>query len=145
LGMGGIKMEQAQMGEMDMGGMKMDAPAPEAKPESKQEKKVDGLFITLATDPTSPRIGENRVRVQVSGLSNKELSSITVKLTYTMPMPGMVPATIPMKPGKTGSYEATVNLGMAGQWDLTVSVERPGMSPAKAMFSVTAGGGMSGM
>ncbi|MGH7231852.1 MAG: efflux RND transporter periplasmic adaptor subunit, partial [Nitrospiraceae bacterium] len=95
LGMGGIKMEQAQMGEMDMGGMKMGAPAAGAKSESDQEKKVDGLFITLATDPATPRIGENRVRVQVSGLSEKELSSITVKLTYTMPMPGMVPATIP--------------------------------------------------
>ena len=146
LGMGGIRMEQAQMGDMDMGDMKMGGQASEVKSEPKQEKTVDGWLIRLTTEPAPPRIGENRIRAQVTGPSTKELALTTVQLTYTMPMPGMVPATIPMKRGKTETYEATVNLGMAGQWDLTVSVERPGQSPVKATFSVTAGGaGMSNM
>ena len=69
----------------------------------------------------------------------------TVQLTYTMPMPGMLPATVPMKLGKDGAYEAKVNLGMGGLWDLTVTVQRPGQAEVKETFSVTAGGGMSGM
>jgi membrane fusion protein, copper/silver efflux system len=145
LGMGGIRMEQARMGEMDMGDMKVGGPASAGKADLKQEKKVDGWVITLTTDPAPPRLGDNRIHVQVKGPSSEGPAPAT-HLTYTMPMPGMLPATIPMKPGKTEFYEATVNLGMAGQWDLTVSVERPGQPPAKATFSITAGGtGMSNM
>jgi Cu(I)/Ag(I) efflux system membrane fusion protein len=62
-----------------------------------------------------------------------------------MPMPGMLPATVPMTHGKDGTYEAKVNLGMGGQWDLTITVQRPGQPEIKENFSVTAGGGMSGM
>jgi len=58
----------------------------------------------------------------------------------------MLPATVPMKPAKDGTYEATVNLGMGGQWELTVTVQRAGQAEVKETFSVTAGGGgMSGM
>lgn len=148
LGMGGIKMEQAQMGKMDMGGMKMDGTqTKETTSAAKQEKKVDGYTISLSTDPAPPRIGENRILVQVSNLLPKEASSTTVSVTYTMPMPGMMPATVRMKQSTTpGDYEATVNLGMAGQWDLTVNVQPTGRKPLRASFSVAVGGGgMSGM
>ncbi len=58
----------------------------------------------------------------------------------------MMPATVPMKPGKDGVYETKVNLGMGGRWDLTVTVKRAGQTDVKESFSVTAGGaGMSGM
>jgi Cu(I)/Ag(I) efflux system membrane fusion protein len=145
LGMGGIRMEQAQMGEMDMGEMKMGGRPSEVKSDLRQEQTVDGWLITLTTDPAPPRLGENRIQVQVKGPSAKGPAT-AVHVTYTMPMPGMLPATVPMKRGKSDVFEAMVNLGMAGQWDLTVAVERPGQAPAKAAFSVTAGGsGMSNM
>jgi Cu(I)/Ag(I) efflux system membrane fusion protein len=63
-----------------------------------------------------------------------------------MPMPGMMPATVPMKRGKDGAYEAKVNLGMEGQWNLTITVQRAGQPDVNETFSVTAGGGgLSGM
>jgi Cu(I)/Ag(I) efflux system membrane fusion protein len=139
LGMGGVKMEQAQMGEMEMGGMPMGGPQSEAgKPTAKAqgEKKVDDLTIALATEPASPRIGDNLIRVTVKG-QGKTVSNANVALTYTMPMPGMMPATVPMKPVKDGTYEAKVNLGMAGQWDLTIAVQRPDQADVKQTFSVT--------
>lgn len=148
LGMGGIQMEQAQMGQMDMGGMPMGGAQPGAtKPMAKgpSEKKTQGLTLALSTDPASTRIGENLIRVTVTGEGGKPVSNATVQLTYTMPMPGMMPATVPMKLGKDGAYEAKVNLGMGGQWDLTVTVQRPGQAEVKETFSVTAVGGMSGM
>jgi len=59
----------------------------------------------------------------------------------------MMPATVPMKPGQDGTYEARANLGMGGQWELTVVIQRAGQPEVKETFSVTAGGGdgMSGM
>jgi Cu(I)/Ag(I) efflux system membrane fusion protein len=143
LGMGGIKMEQAKMGEM--GGMKIeDKPTPTREQKSKHEKVVEGVGVILMTEPTPPRVGDNRIRIQVSTGTSKEQPA-AVSLTYTMPMPGMVPVTIPMKPeAEPDWFEATANLAMAGQWDLTVTVHRPGRPEVKADFSVTAGA-MSGM
>ncbi|MDE3018687.1 MAG: FixH family protein, partial [Nitrospirota bacterium] len=70
----------------------------------------------------------------------------TVQLTYTMPMPGMLPATVPMKQGQDGAYEARANFGMGGRWDLTVTVQRVGQPAVTESFSVTASGsGLSGM
>ncbi|MBA2251531.1 MAG: FixH family protein [Nitrospirales bacterium] len=148
LGMGGIKMEQAQMGKMDMGGMPMGSaqPGPATQvAKASGEKKVGGVTLAWATEPAAPRIGENVVRVSVNGEGGKPVSNAKVHLTYTMPMPGMLPATVPMTRGKDGSYEAKVNLGMGGQWDLTVTVQRAGQADIKETFSVTAGGGMPSM
>ncbi|MDI3467711.1 MAG: putative Co/Zn/Cd efflux system membrane fusion protein [Nitrospira sp.] len=149
LGMGGIQMEQAKMGQMDMGGMPMGRTQPEKTKEMKApgEKKADGLTFALSTEPASPRIGENLIRITVRDEAGKPIANAKVQLTYTMPMPGMMPATVPMKAGKDGAYEAKANLGMGGQWDLTVTVQPTGQSEVKETFSVIAGGGrgMSGM
>lgn len=147
LGMGGIRMEQAQMGKMDMGGMEMEAPkAQEAKPAgAKLEKQTGGLTLALSTEPAPSRIGENQIRLKVTDETGKPVSNAKVLLSYTMSMPGMVPATIPMTLVKDGMYEARANLGMGGQWDLTLTIQRAGRPDIKETFSVTAGGGMPGM
>jgi len=149
LGMGGIRMEQAQMGQMDMGGMPMGETPERTKQTEKisRERKAGGLTLTLSTDPASPRIGENLIRVTVKDAGGKPVPNATVQLTYLMAMPGMMPATVPMKPGQDGTYEARANLGMGGQWELTVVIQRAGQPEVKETFSVTAGGGggMSGM
>lgn len=148
LGMGDVKMEQAQMGKMDMGGMPMGGaqPGPAKQPaKASGEKKVGGVTLAWSTVPASPRIGENAIHVTVKGEDGKPVSDAKVQLTYTMPMPGMLPATVPMNRGKDGTYEAKGNLGMGGQWDLTIIVQRPGLADIKENFSVTAGGGMPGM
>lgn len=160
LGMGGIKMEQAQMGQMDMGGMDMEMgkgmemkdhemaaakKSPAGMSAGVMEKKAGGLTLAFSTDPTPARMGENRIVVTVTDAAGKPVSNAKGQLTFTMPMPGMMPATVPMAAGKAGTYEAKVNLGMAGQWDLTVTIQRSGQPDAKETFSVIAGGGMSGM
>ncbi|MEO7859589.1 MAG: FixH family protein, partial [Nitrospirales bacterium] len=156
LGMGGIKMEQAQMGQMDMGdmdmdGMEQDKNIPQAATaknvsSGKMEKKAEGLTLVFSTDPTPVHIGENRIQVTVTDAAGKPVSHAKVRLTFTMPMPGMIPATVPMTEGKPGIYVAKVNLGMAGQWDLTIEIQRPGQPDVKETFSVIAGGsGMTGM
>lgn len=148
LGMGGIRMEQAHMGEMDMGGMGTGGKTPEQTKQTAPvtERKVGGMTMTLSTEPAAARIGENTIRVKLQDESGKPVATAKVLLTYTMPMPGMLPATIPMTLGKEGVFEAKANLGMGGQWDLTVTIQRAGRPDIKETFSVTVGGGsMSGM
>jgi RND family efflux transporter MFP subunit len=155
LGMGGIKMEQAQMGEMDMPGMDMgmnqkmkrlEMAATKHAPAGTIEKKAGELTLVFSTDPAPVRMGENRIHVTVTDRHGKPVSPAQVQLMFTMPMPGMIPATVPMTEREKGTYEATVNLGMAGQWDLTITIHRSGQPDLKETFSVTAGGsGMSGM
>jgi Cu(I)/Ag(I) efflux system membrane fusion protein len=150
LGMGGIKMEQAQMGQMDMPGMDMgmdhemkrpEMAAAKKSPAGMIEKKAGGFTLAFSTDPTPARMGENRIQVTVTDKAGKPVSNAQVQLTFTMPMPGMIPATVPMTPGTQGVYEATVNLGMGGQWDLTIVIQRSGKPEIKETFSVVAGSG----
>ncbi|MDT3776687.1 FixH family protein [Nitrospira sp. MA-1] len=152
LGMGGIKMEQANMGKMDMDmsvdkAMTGSGMAPANKPPARtSHKKAGDLALALSTNPSPARIGENRIQVIVSNQQGKPVSPVQVQLTFTMPMPGMRPATVPMTARAEGTYEATVNLGMAGQWDLTILIHRAGQPDIQETFSLVAGGGgMSGM
>ena len=148
LGMGGIRMEQARMGEMDIGGMEMGGKISEQTKQAAPvtEKKAAGLTMSLSTEPPIARIGENIIRMKLRDKTGKPLSAAKVLLTYTMPMPGMMPATMPMTLGKDGLYEAKANLGMGGRWDLTVTIQTAGRPEIKETFSMIAGGGaMSGM
>ena len=142
LGMAGINMEQARMGKMEMGGMKMgQTDMPTAQPASRQEKVVSGFTIALSTDPSPPRVGENRILVQVTDGSGKAVPNINLTLASTMAMPGMPITTTPMQLREKTMHEASINLGMAGQWDLTVTVQRTGQPDMKEAFSVIARGG----
>ncbi len=150
LGMGGIKMEQAHMGKMDMGLDKAITKLPMAPadktPAGTSHKKAGDLALGFSTHPSPVRIGENRIHVTVSNQQGKPVSPAQVQLTFTMPMPGMLPATVPMTSRAEGTYEANVNLGMAGQWDLTIMIQRAGQPDIQETFSVIAGGGgMAGM
>ncbi|MDH3505402.1 MAG: FixH family protein, partial [Nitrospirota bacterium] len=137
LGMGGVKMEQAKMGQMDMdgmdmGGMDKDKNMPQTKTATaknnvssgKMERKAEGLTLILSTDRMPVRMGENRIQMTLTDAAGKPASHAKVRLTFTMPMPGMIPATVPMTEEKPGIYVAKVNLGMAGQWDLTIEIQR---------------------
>jgi Cu(I)/Ag(I) efflux system membrane fusion protein len=55
-----------------------------------------------------------------------------------MNMPGMAPGKATAKHVKDGVYEGTVNLSMAGGWDIAVSVQRPGQKPVQEKFTVVA-------
>ena len=162
LGMGGIKMEQAQMGKMDMAGMNMGgmdknmdmkgkpmegSQPPSADQRSNNHKRErDGLVLSFFTDPPVPQVGNNLIRIHVTDRTGNPVANAKLDLTYTMPMPGMSPTTVPMVPHGDGRYEAQVNLGMRGQWNITILIQRAGHPDIQEMFSVTAGaGGMPGM
>ncbi|TAK06574.1 MAG: hypothetical protein EPO39_08515, partial [Candidatus Manganitrophaceae bacterium] len=143
LGMAGIKMEQAQMGEMDMDGMKRGGKREEA-PKGPQTKKTGDLTLTLSTEPTPPRDGENLLRLKITDASGKPVENAKVIFSYTMPMPGMKAVKVPAS-FKNGKYEGKAKFGMAGTWEVTAIVTTPGKPEVQEKFTIEAGGDMEGM
>lgn len=143
LGMAGIRMEQAQMGEMEMkmDGMQMKKEKSLTGP---QTKKKGDLTFTLVTKPAPPVDGENLLFLIVTDAVGKPIENARVGFSYTMPMPGMrsvkVPATF-----KNGQYEGNVKFGMPGTWEVTASVTLPGKPEVQEQFTLEAGEAMEGM
>ena len=132
-GMPGMSMEgMAAMPSME--GMKMDTPT-KAGP---VEKKVGDLTLTLSTQPEKTKAGENTLRLKITDKSGKPVTDAQVTFQYTMAMPGMVLSKAEAKHSKDGVYESKANFGMAGQWDVTVSVRRPGQKEIQEKFKLTA-------
>jgi Cu(I)/Ag(I) efflux system membrane fusion protein len=132
-GMPGMSME-GMAGMPGMEGMKIDTPT-KAGP---MEKKAGDLILTLSTQPEKTRAGENTLRLKIVDKSGKPVTDAQVLFQYTMAMPGMVLSKAEAKHSKDGLYESKANFGMAGQWDVTVSVRRPGQKETTETFKVTA-------
>jgi Cu(I)/Ag(I) efflux system membrane fusion protein len=161
LGMGGVRMEQAQMGEAEMVGMEgmqgmegiqgmkgmaetegndmKDMPGMSmGAAETPATQTIDGLTLTLETVPAPAKKGENAVRVTVRA-NNTPLTDAAVTVAYTMAMPGMEVETVKASHTKGGVYEATVNLAMKGAWTIDATVTRPNAKPVTAHVTVQAG------
>ena len=133
-GMPGMSME-GMAGMPGMEGMKMDTPT-KAGP---MEKKVGDLTLTLSTQPEKTKAGENTLRLKITDKSGKPVTDAQVLFQYTMNMPGMVLSKAEAKHSKDGIYETKANFGMAGEWDVTVSVRRPGQKELQEFIVVRYG------
>ena len=134
-GMPGMSME----GMPGMEGMKgMESKA--AAKSGPQEKKVQDLTLTLVTQPEKPKAGENVIRLKITDKAGQPIKDAQVSFIFNMAMPGMVPTKGEGKLAKDGLYETKAMLAMAGQWDVTVIVRRPGQKEVQEKFKVTADG-----
>ena len=96
-----------------------------------------GLKIKLSTVPSSPRVGEMRLLIQVTDSVGTPVSDAKVELIAAMQrMPGPNVAARPSK--EPGLYEATVNLGMAGVWTVEVNVTSPRGETTSSKFTLEA-------
>jgi Cu(I)/Ag(I) efflux system membrane fusion protein len=134
LGMGGIRMEQAQMGQMEMGGMKGMEGMEMASESTARTQTVDGLTLTLVTDPQLPKKGENRLHLTIRA-QEAPVTDAKVTMAYTMAMPGMEAEIVEAKHTKNGIYTTAVDFGMKGVWDIEVTVVRGQSNPVKAKFT----------
>ena len=132
-GMPGMSME-GMAGMPGMEGMKMETPAKGGP----MEKKAGDLILTLSTQPEKTKAGENTLRLRIVDKSGKPVTDAQVSFQYTMAMPGMVLSKAEAKHSKDGFYDAKANFGMAGQWDLTVSIQRPGQKEIQEKFKLMA-------
>jgi nitrogen fixation protein FixH len=117
-----------------MKGMEMKAAATTGP----QEKKAQDLTLTLATQPEKPKAGENTVRLKITDKAGQIVKDAQVSFLLQMNMQGMAPSKAEGKLAKDGFYEAKTNLAMAGQWEVTVTIRRPGQKEIQEKFTLTA-------
>ena len=132
--MGAMAGMQSMEGMKGMEGMKMDAP----KKAGPQEKKLQDLTLTLSTQPEKPKAGENILRLKITDKAGNPVKDAQVSFNYTMNMPGMVTSKADTKLSKDGFYETKANLGMMGEWEVTVVVRRAGQKEIQERFRIVA-------
>src|SRR5207253_214196 len=143
MGKGGVSTPSGREGAMegmkDMPGMSPSAPA---KPVS-ETRKVSGYVLTLSTVPEIPKAGETMLRLKLTDPDRKPVANANVLILYTMAMPGMSETKAQAVHTKDGVYEGKAMLGMAGTWEVRVSVTIHGRPTITEKFQITvAGGGM---
>jgi Cu(I)/Ag(I) efflux system membrane fusion protein len=132
-GMPGMSMA----GMQDMKGMEGMKKEPPTK-SGPQEKKVEDLTLTLSTRPEKAKAGENVLRLKITDKAGNPVKDAQVGFQYTMNMQGMVPSKADATLSRDGFYEAKANLGMQGEWEVTVMVQRSGQKPIQEKFKVAA-------
>lgn len=103
------------------------------------KKKAGAYDVTVVIDRNPPVTGENAVTIAVKDTAGKAVTDAKVKVEYSMPaMPGMPPMNYKTDAALSGDvYKATMNLSMAGPWNIVVKVARDGKT-APMKFSVDA-------
>jgi multidrug efflux pump subunit AcrA (membrane-fusion protein) len=93
------------------------------------------LQISMTTAPATPKVGSNRIRVEVKDASGAPVSDAKVELNTGMT--GMAGPKATARPAKDpGVYEAPINLAMGGEWFVEVKVTQPQGVSKSAKFTI---------
>jgi len=113
--------------------------APTDSPENElRHYAAGGLEIAIATEPAIPRVGSNRLIVEVRE-ANGDLISVDIDAYAEMPAMGSMQAMrapADLKETATGRYEGAVNLLMRGEWPLTMTIRTPQDQSLRLMFDL---------
>lgn len=120
---------------------------PASTPESSARQPVDdlpryragGLEVGVTTIPATPRVGDNRLIVELRAPEGEPVAGVRVEAFAEMPAMGAMPAMrAPADLTETapGRYEGGVNLSMRGEWPLTLRFETPSGPPVRLQFDL---------
>jgi hypothetical protein len=92
------------------------------------KKKAGEFDVVVTIDKNPPVTGDNGVTVSVKDASGKVVPGAKVVVEYSMPaMPGMPAMNYKASAVQKGDvYAATMNLSMAGPWNITVKISAGG-------------------
>jgi len=122
----------AGMAGMDMG----EGGKTAAAKESPRQKKSGEMTLTLDTQPAKPKAGEVTLRLKIQDSKGNSVQDAKVSFNIVMTMPGMAPSKADGKLSRDGFYEAKANLAMAGEWEVTVTIRRPGQKETQEKFKL---------
>lgn len=93
-------------------------------------KKAGEFDVVVKIDKNPPVAGDNGVFVSVKDAAGKAVKDARVVVDYSMPgMPGMPPMSYKADATPKGdAYAATMNLSMAGPWNIVVKISAGGKS-----------------
>lgn len=132
-----MDMEKDKMGQMDMGDKGRSHEMAGTKIETtKDEKRMGDLIVAFSTIPAKPTVGENVLRVKLTDASGGTVRDAVVTFDVTMTMPGMT--VMEEKAAVTKDvYQANTNFGTAGEWQITVKIQRAGEAERREHFTAT--------
>jgi len=92
------------------------------------KKKAGEFDVVVTIDKNPPVTGDNGVTVSVKDATGKTVQGAKVIVDYSMPaMPGMPPMNYKADAMPKGdAYSATMNLSMAGPWNIVVKITAGG-------------------
>ena len=92
------------------------------------KKKAGDFDVVVTIDKNPPVTGDNGVNVSVKDGAGKAVKDAKVVVDYSMPaMPGMPPMNYKADAMPKGdAYAATMNLSMAGPWNIVVKISAGG-------------------
>ena len=94
------------------------------------KKKAGEFDVVVTIDKNPPVTGDNGVTVSVKDAGGKVVKDAKVVVDYSMPaMPGMPPMNYKADAVQKGDiYAATMNLSMAGPWNVAIKISAGGKS-----------------
>jgi len=94
------------------------------------KKKAGEFDVVVTIDKNPPVTGDNNVTISVKDAGGKVVKDAKVVVDYSMPgMPGMPPMNYKADAVQKGDvYAATMNLSMAGPWNIVVKISAGGKS-----------------
>ena len=92
------------------------------------KKKAGDFDVVVTIDKNPPVTGDNGVTIAVKDAGGKAVKDAKVVVDYSMPgMPGMPPMNYKSDAMLKGdAYTATMNLSMAGPWNIVVKISAGG-------------------
>ena len=103
------------------------------------KKKAGDFDVVVTIDKNPPVTGDNGVTIAVKDAGGKAVKDAKVVIDYSMPaMPGMPPMNYKADAMLKGdAYSATMNLSMAGPWNVTVKISA-GNTTGSMKFTIDA-------
>lgn len=98
-----------------------------------------GPTVTLTTQPSPPRAGENFLRLELTDTQKQPIPHARMRLVLTQvgTMPGMHSERsweIAAAATHAGGYEGRVHLASPGRWEVIVHVMQPSRPATEAIF-----------
>ena len=135
--------EPSKMAGMDHSKMTGEKVAPAAGETSSKDAQAAAVVFTVRTDPAPPRSGKNDFDVTLKDAEGKPIADAEVSLAFYMPpIPAMnmpeMRTTAQLTSAGNGVYKGSGTMGMAGDWDVTITASRKGQTLGTKKMKLTA-------
>lgn len=101
--------------------------------------ETDDVTVGVAMVPATPKVGENRLIVELKNAEGEPITGAEFKAYAEMPAMGSMPAMrapADLEETAPGHYEALVDLSMRGAWPLTLAFQTPDGHDARLQFDL---------
>ena len=101
-----------------------------------QNEPAPDLTLTHEVSPQPPRTGQVTITLRLADTSGTPVTGARVKLEGNMSHAGMAPVFADAKEIEPGRYESNMELAMAGDWHVSVSMVLPDRRQVEREFEI---------